>query len=262
MLYDLCLWFIVFLSYSIFGWFTEIIACSITEKKFIRDRGFLLGPYCPIWGMGALFCLLLLDQYRGDYASIFVFAFVGSAILEYLTSFWMEKLFKARWWDYSDYMFNLNGRVCLQNCLGFGALAVIFVELVNPKFISFLEGINKNTFIIISIILFIGFLVDIIVSFTIMSKIKSNLNLNKGDNTYDVDRQVKSILSDYRGFTRHLFNAFPKVEFNLPNAQNIVDILKVGIEDVEEALNIKKIKTEKKLKKKLDRMNKKKNKRK
>src|SRR5574344_279062 len=124
MLYDLCLWFIVFLSYSIFGWFTEIIACSITEKKFIRDRG-----------------LLLLDQYRGDYASIFVFAFVGSAILEYLTSFWMEKLFKARWWDYSDYMFNLNGRVCLQNCLGFGALAVIFVELVNPKFISFLEGI-------------------------------------------------------------------------------------------------------------------------
>ncbi|MDE5587247.1 MAG: putative ABC transporter permease, partial [Bacilli bacterium] len=84
------------------GWFLECIFCTIDDKKLVYDRGFLLGPYCPIYGCGALYMYFFLDKYQSDPLALFIMAMVGTSILEYVTSFLMEKIFRARWWDYSN----------------------------------------------------------------------------------------------------------------------------------------------------------------
>ena len=109
-MYNLCLYFFVFYCYAIFGWTVECITCSIGQKKFVHDRGFLIGPYCPIYGYGAMYMYFFLNRYYHEPITLFVMAVVGTSFLEYITSYLMEKLFNARWWDYSNDRFNLEGR--------------------------------------------------------------------------------------------------------------------------------------------------------
>ena len=97
----------------------EVICKFIEQKKFI-NRGFLIGPICPIYGYGILAIILLIGKNATDILSVFLKAILVCSVLEYLTSYFMEKLFKARWWDYSKRRFNLNGRICLETMLPFG----------------------------------------------------------------------------------------------------------------------------------------------
>ena len=121
-------YFLYFIIYSFIGWLMEVI-CKLFEYKRFINRGFLIGPICPIYGFGVLFIILLIGNDRNDILSVFLKAILICSVLEYLTSYFMEKLFKARWWDYSDKKFNIAGRICLENALSFGigALAVIYI---------------------------------------------------------------------------------------------------------------------------------------
>ena len=121
---------IYFAAYSVFGWVYETALCSIREKKAV-NRGFLNGPYCPIYGVGAVIFLALLKN-EGSELIIFIFGGIIASAVEYLTSFAMEKLFDARWWDYSSYPFNLNGRVCLAASVVFGIFAVALLKVIHP----------------------------------------------------------------------------------------------------------------------------------
>lgn len=103
--------FLWFLFYSFCGWVYESILVSILERRPV-NRGFLNGPLCPIYGAGAVGAVVVLGQVHNPLV-VFLFSMVGASILEYVTSWVMEALFHARWWDYSDYKFNLNGRICL-----------------------------------------------------------------------------------------------------------------------------------------------------
>ena len=123
----LFLWFMI---YSVVGWIYESILCSVAQKKFI-NRGFLNGPYCPIYGSGAVLVILVLGKLTNPFLLFFAGALLTCS-LEYLTSFVMEKLFHARWWDYSKRKFNINGRVCLLGAVVFGAFSVILIKLVHP----------------------------------------------------------------------------------------------------------------------------------
>lgn len=105
--------------YSVIGWCLETTLVFINTKNFI-NRGFLIGPYCPIYGFGAVLMILYLTQYRDNILTVFILGAVTCSVLEYLTSYFMELLFKTRWWDYSNHKFNLNGRICGQNSLLFG----------------------------------------------------------------------------------------------------------------------------------------------
>ena len=98
-------YFLLFIIYAFLGWVMEVTAKLIQYKRFI-NRGFLVGPYCPIYGFGAVLITILLERYLYDPVILFVMAIVTCATLEYLTSWIMEKLFKARWWDYSNRKFN------------------------------------------------------------------------------------------------------------------------------------------------------------
>ena len=123
--------FLCFLMFSFLGWGCECIYCWVIDRKF-TNRGFLSGPLCPVYGFGALLVQAALGRLRGHILLLFLGGFVLTSALEYLTSLMLEKIFHLAWWDYSDYKFNLNGRVCLRNSVLFGLLTVATVEWIAP----------------------------------------------------------------------------------------------------------------------------------
>lgn len=120
-------WFFI---YSFIGWIYESSLRSFTHRSWYNS-GFLNGPYIPIYGFGAIFDIYLLSGIK-DPIKIFLLAGTIDCILEYLTSFAMEKIFHGRWWDYSNKPFNINGRVCLLGYLAFGAFATVIVKWFHP----------------------------------------------------------------------------------------------------------------------------------
>lgn len=232
-MYHICLYFFMFYCYSILGWLVECTACSIDSKKIVYNRGFLIGPYCPIYGYGAMYMYFFLTRYRNDLITLFVMAVVGTSILEYLTSFVMEKIFKARWWDYSNRRFNLEGRVCLKNSILFGVLGIVFIYLINPAFMYIVDKIPNTVLMTISIVLFITFLVDNIVTFSIMNSLKNNLKNIRKDSTADIDNQVREILSRHTFYLKNLFKAFPKVSFSLPTGEQITASIRSALDNID-----------------------------
>lgn len=225
-MYNICFYFFMFFCYSIFGWVMECISCSIKERKFIHDRGFLIGPYCPIYGYGAMYMYFFLNRYHDDLIVLFVMGVFGTSLLEYLTSYFMEKIFKARWWDYSNCHFNLEGRICLRNSIAFGILGILFTYVMNPFFLEVTGKVSQIVLIWISVICFIIFLIDNVLTFTIMSKLKKNLTSIRKDSTSDIDKSIKEMLSNNKFYWRRLFNSFPKLKISLPSGDVITNSIR------------------------------------
>ena len=208
--------FYIFILYSILGWFMEVVIVS-SKKRKITARGFLIGPWCPIYGFGALFITLLLRKYYNDPVALFVMSFLMGTILEYITSYLMEKLFHARWWDYSNHKFQINGRVSLTTSLGFGALGVILVYILNPFFLRIIKNIPPIVFTIIMIIVLLIFITDVITSYKIISNIKISKDVDIKDLTDKYTEEVKKHLRNKSIFNRRLLNAFPHLKFIINN---------------------------------------------
>ena len=233
MLYQICYIFLIFFSYSIFGWLVECIFCTIINKKLTYDRGFLLGPYCPIYGWGALYMYFFLSKYKEDPFTLFVMAMVGTTVLEYVTSYMMEKLFKARWWDYSKRKFNIEGRVCLLNSFLFGILGLAFIYVIHPSYSSFLESIPNQTFIILAIISFIIYFIDNIFTFVILTKLKIQVGKIRKDSTSEIDREIRGLLSNHNFFIRRLFKAFPHIQILSSRGHQITTAILSILERIE-----------------------------
>ena len=201
-------YFLLFVFYSFLGWLMEVTQGYVRHKKFV-NRGFLIGPYCPIYGYGAISMTLLLKGYANDPIVLFVMAIVICSILEYTTSFVMEKLFKIRWWDYSNRKFNINGRICLETMVPFGILGCLMIYFVNPFIFAIIDMIPSNLINIIAVILFIIYLVDNAVSITIISNLK-DITLNvKGDSTEKVTKEVrKRVLAGQQTLYKRIVKAF------------------------------------------------------
>ena len=205
-------YFYIFIIYSIIGWIMEVTIVSAQKKK-ITARGFLIGPWCPIYGFGALFITLLLRKYYEDPLVLFIMSFLLGTILEYVTSYLMEKLFHARWWDYSDHRFHINGRVSLTTSLGFGTLGLILVYIFNPFFLKIIKNVPTLIFNIIMIIIFLIFISDVITSYKIISKLKKDGYENIRDITEKANEEVKKVLKNKSIFNRRLLSAFPHLKF-------------------------------------------------
>lgn len=231
-MYNICLYFVMFYCYSIMGWLVECISCSLNQKRFVHDRGFLVGPYCPIYGFGAMYMYFFLNRYYHEPITLFVMAVVGTSTIEYVTSFLMEKLFKARWWDYSNMKFNLEGRICLKNSILFGILGILFIYIINPAFLFVVKKIPQMVLIVISIILFISFLLDNILTFVIMNSLKNKLSNIRKDSTSDIDKQVREILSQHTFYLNRLFDAFPKVKLSFPIGEQILTSVRKTLDNI------------------------------
>lgn len=169
-------WFIWFIIYSIIGWILETTFCSVAKRRFV-NRGFLNGPLCPVYGFGAFICVLLL---YGRANNAFVLFFAGTllnTVIEYLTAVMLEKLFNAKWWDYSERHFNIKGRVCLRNALMFGTLSVVLIKYIHP-FVSRITGVLTNDALItISLVIFAAISLDLF--FTIKHLVNLNSRLEE-----------------------------------------------------------------------------------
>ena len=210
-------YFLIFFIYSVLGWIMESTYVSIGQKKFV-NRGFLIGPYCPIYGYGALIMIIYLEQYKDNILTVFILGIAICSFLEYITSYLMEKIFKARWWDYSDRKFNLNGRVCGKNALLFGLGGLIVIYLVHPIIGTLISKLNNYLILILSIIFFVIYIIDTIVSFNIVNKLKKNLsNVEvRKDSTQELKNLVSEIINNNINnktniniFQKRIINAFP-----------------------------------------------------
>ena len=208
----LCYYFLLYFMYCVIGYVLECIFCSIINKKLVLNRGFLIGPYLPIYGKGALCIIFLLNKYLEDPFALFIMASLIATVLEYFASYFMEKIFKARWWDYSEKKFNLNGRVCLTNTVLFGLGGLIVMYVVNPFLTGILDGFSKTTIIVLGLIFFTIYAVDTIISFTTIYKLRSSSTSLKKDSTEETSEHVRETILKNSYFKKRLLNAFPRIE--------------------------------------------------
>lgn len=208
MLHTIEIYFLLFISYAFLGWCMEVTCKFIQYKKFI-NRGFLIGPYCPIYGWGALAITILLKRYMEDPLVLFVMSTIICSIIEYLTSYFMEKKYHARWWDYSNKKFNINGRICLETLIPFGILGVAIMYGTNPILFKLYNQIPQLVINILTVILFIGFIVDNIISSNIISSINVEGNKLIKDNTEEITENIKQVLRQKSWLHRRLINAYP-----------------------------------------------------
>ena len=204
-------YFLLFFIYSVIGWFVEVTYVYIGTKKFI-NRGFLIGPYVPIYGYSALIMALYLTQYKDNPLTVFLLAIFICTFIEYMISFNMEKLFNARWWDYSNSKFNINGRVCLKNGLGFGFLSLLLIYLINPWLVNLLGKLNTKLLIIISVICLVIFVFDFITSLIVTFDIKNKIKKFDSDSTTEIRELINEKIKK-KLLKRRVLNAFPKVKF-------------------------------------------------
>ena len=192
----------------------EVICKFIQFKRFI-NRGFLIGPICPIYGYGVLGILLLIGTDTKDFLGVFLKSILICSVLEYFTSYIMEKVFHARWWDYSKKKYNINGRICLETMIPFGILGTTIVYFVNPIFSGIVKVIPLNIRIILTVILLIIYLVDNVISFNVMNKIKGEIKKHTIDNTELIRKKVYNWLENNTILYRHIKNAYPKFVVNI-----------------------------------------------
>lgn len=223
----------LFFLFSLIGWIWEVILALFQYKKFV-NRGFLIGPCLPIYGFGGLIATIFfskLDIFNGIFNIVFIF--IGTtllcSILEYFTSWLMEKLFNNRWWDYSNIPLNLNGRICLFCSCGFGLGCTSIILFINPLIRALLDNLSVPINIIRGLdLLFILILIlDTTVSFKIINNFKNISNSIVEDSTDKITTLVKkTILNNYNIFYQRIINSFPNMQI-----QNKLSLLRNRILD-------------------------------
>lgn len=167
---------LLLIIYSFLGWCCETVYCSLDQKCFV-ERGFLTGPFCPIYGFGAIFVLLFLSQSSSSVMGVFVIGVIITSSIEYFTSWLMEKIFDNKWWDYSDKKYHINGRVCLLNSTLFGLLCLYVYFDLNPWILGLLDSYNddfKMGFLVaLSMYLMIDFSVAVYTALGIKTRLRT-----------------------------------------------------------------------------------------
>ncbi|MEJ8729683.1 hypothetical protein WKS99_11615 [Flintibacter sp. HCN-6482] len=122
----------IFFVYAFLGWCTEVSYAALVTGRFV-NRGFLNGPWCPVYGFGVVIVLAFLEPLKSNLLLLFLGSVVLTSALEWATGFVLEKIFHQRWWDYSDQPFNLNGYICLRFSIAWGLACLFVVKLLHPS---------------------------------------------------------------------------------------------------------------------------------
>ncbi|MBF0911079.1 MAG: putative ABC transporter permease [Atopobium sp.] len=153
---------IIFALISFGGWVYETIYCSVVEGEFTK-RGFLFGPTCPIYGIGALAVWLVLGQISNPFIVFIIGGFLAT-VIEYSTGLFLERRFKKKWWDYSMFKFNLHGRICPQASAVFGAFSVTSVFVLVPAMLNILMLFSRHTISVMAFIVVTLYFLDTVAS--------------------------------------------------------------------------------------------------
>ncbi|MDU5184726.1 MAG: putative ABC transporter permease [Peptoniphilus harei] len=179
---------LIFFIYSFLGWFWETFPCSAIELDKIHNRGFLLGPICPIYGLGASLSFGVLKNFESS-LEIFIYSAFLSCLIEYIIGYLLEKFFHKRWWDYSNYPFQIKRRVCLYGLLIFGLANILIVKKLTPILLFSLSLSSDRILDLLVISFGILFAIDLILTLNHLTHGFKTLN-----KVYEV---IDDNLSDY-----------------------------------------------------------------
>lgn len=213
MYYKFCLLFLNFIIFSVLGYIAEVSTIALNSKKLVLSRGFLIGPYLPIYGAGSIIMIFSLTKYQNDLLALFVMGAFICTVLEYFTSYILEKIFKLRWWDYSTKKYNINGRVCLENAFLFGIGGVFVIKLIYPLIKKFLNLFSPTIIMILATLILIAFITDLVLSIFILIRLEINVSkyINV-DATAKIKHEVKLSLEKYTALTMRLLKSFPNIQ--------------------------------------------------
>ena len=179
---------LIFFIYSFLGWFWETFPCSAIELDKIHNRGFLLGPICPIYGLGASLSFGVLKNFESS-LEIFIYSAFLSCLIEYIIGYLLEKFFHKRWWDYSNYPFQIKRRVCLYGLLIFGLANILIVKKLTPILLFSLSLSSERILDLLVISFGSLFAIDLILTLNHLTHGSNALN-----KVYEV---IDDNLSDY-----------------------------------------------------------------
>ncbi len=179
------LWY--FMIYSVIGWMIEVCYQAVTRGEVI-NRGFLNGPLCPVYGSGVLMVLMVVDLCgfwfgfetnlsEASTVELFIIGIIFATLIELVAGFLLDRLFHARWWDYRDRRFNLNGYICLEFSIYWGLGIAFVLRVIQPVFEGTVHKIPVKIGIIILIVCYFIFTIDIII--TVLTVLKLNKQLSK-----------------------------------------------------------------------------------
>lgn len=204
----------IFFIYAVIGWCIEVAFAAVNRGGFV-NRGFLNGPYCPIYGCGMLIVALILNPVKDSLLSLFFGSFILTTVLEYVTGWLLEKMFGNKWWDYSDMPFNIQGYVCLKFSILWGLGGVFIMRLVHPFILRFICWIPKPIGFTIITLFMLSFVVDLYVT------VKTVLHFNQ--KLLLLDKMAERIhkISDDLGE-----NIFEKVS-SMANEEKVAELKKL-----------------------------------
>ena len=240
--YNFVQWLAFFFIYCFVGWCIESAIVSVTEKRLV-NRGFIKGPFLPIYGFGALVILFVSIPVRDHAALVFLFGMIGTTTLEYFTGWLMESIFKMKYWDYSSQRFNYKGRICLTSSLFWGFLSIFLTDILHPPVERFVLVVYENYrigFFIVTAVISALLLADVISSFktaadvnkilAVITKLKLEIEQYKeqlkdaaegSEALAEITRkiaerreQIGAQLEKFRSFESALIEAHPSISSN------------------------------------------------
>lgn len=200
--------------FSCAGWMMEVTLKYFQYHRFI-NRGYLIGPYCPIYGCGVVAVTVLVEGIlhgSGSYADVFLVGLVVCGALEYFVSWFMEATYHARWWDYSTKPMNLNGRIWIGNLILFGLGTVIIIKWINPVLFGIMGLWSERFVVFFAAGIVLLFLSDNIASGILMNIVKEEIDAREEDNTEEISRKVHELLRDRNMLVRRISEAYPELQ--------------------------------------------------
>jgi len=207
-----------FILYSFFGWCFESTVVSISQKRLV-NRGFLAGPVCPIYAVGALSVSFSLYPIRDNPIFLYFGGALVATVIEYIIGWGMEAIFKTKWWDYSSHKYQLHGRICLSSSIAWGFLALAMMYFIQPAMEKIVSLIPKDIGVVFEVLIMLYFSIDL--TFTVKSIISLNESLAKLNKIkteiYEQLSAVKELnvstelKEKLNSFTEKLENKFPAV---------------------------------------------------
>ena len=247
-----------FIIYSFLGWVMESVLKTYIQKKPVNS-GFLYGPFCPIYGFGAIIMLLFLDRFKNNIIILFFISFFVLSTWEYIVGWLLEKIFHTKYWDYSENKYNIHGRVCLLNSAFWGFLGVVFTKYLHPILKELIDKVPSQILIFLTSMTLLVIIVDTIISIVKVINIRKHLErlkeltntlkekIEEKDNLVSVSKEnLQEIIDDLKykqtklkrkllRQTNRLKKAFPSIKSDA--IEKINEFLKEKKESVKKGKN-------------------------
>lgn len=188
-----------FVLYSILGFLVETVFAFLAEGVIESRKSFLYGPFCAIYGVGAVAMIVGLQKCQKNNITLFLGGFILGSIVEYLISLLGELVFHVKWWDYSNMAFNLQGRICLTFSIAWGVLGVVLLKIINPRMDKVIDKIPpkflKTASIVIVVFMFIDWMISSFAMQMFFTRIvdEHHIELKDGQEYIEVCRDLYEI---------------------------------------------------------------------